>query len=61
MTILISGQHIPYDTIHHHIGSEAVWITASGRRMPVIIRAPILKEDKFAIEPKGDFFTQDAK
>lgn len=58
MTIEVNGVEIPYDAIQNHIGSEAVWITESGRRMDVIIRAPIRPDDKFAIEPKGDFYDQ---
>lgn len=57
MTILISGAVIPYDDIHHHIGSEAIWITASGRRMDVII-GTATASTPFAIEPNGDFYDQ---
>lgn len=56
MTILVASQPIPYDAIPNHINKPAIWITESGRRMDVIIRAPIRPEDKFAVEPQGDFY-----
>lgn len=56
--ILIDNNPIPYDALSDHIGSEATWITESGRRMDVIIRPPFRPEDKFAVEPQGDFYDQ---
>lgn len=56
MGIEVNGASIPYDEIPHHTGSEAIWITESGRRLAVIIRAPIRPDDKFAVEPQGDFY-----